>query len=88
MLAHAHAVKLYREQYKSKQGGQIGITLSFNWVMPYDESPESQSFHAHIVSRRSLNHIPRYQGNGEDFICEARSVSTFVCNDHLKRALV
>jgi len=39
MLAHAHVVKLYREEYKGKQGGQIGITLSFNWVMPYDDDP-------------------------------------------------
>jgi beta-glucosidase len=41
ILAHAHAVKLYREQFKSKQGGQIGITLNGDWAMPYDNSPEN-----------------------------------------------
>lgn len=40
MLAHAHAVKLYREEYKSAQGGTIGITLNGDWAMPYDNSPE------------------------------------------------
>ncbi|EMD34834.1 glycoside hydrolase family 1 protein [Gelatoporia subvermispora B] len=41
ILAHAHAVKLYREQYKEKQGGQIGITLDCHWQLPYDDSPEN-----------------------------------------------
>lgn len=75
MLAHAHAVKLYREQYKSKQGGQIGITLSFNWVMPYDDSPASQSSIMHIVTYLALTCGFRYQGDREDFISKARSVT-------------
>ncbi|OCH93919.1 beta-glucosidase 1A [Obba rivulosa] len=41
ILAHAHAVKLYREQYKQAQGGQIGITLDCHWQLPYDDSPEN-----------------------------------------------
>ena len=42
MIAHAYAVKLYREEFKVKQGGTIGITLNGDWVMPYDNSPERQ----------------------------------------------
>ncbi|KLO12387.1 glycoside hydrolase family 1 protein [Schizopora paradoxa] len=41
ILAHAHAVKLYRETYKETQGGQIGITLDTNWLKPYDDKPEN-----------------------------------------------
>lgn len=43
ILAHAHAVKVYREQFKAKQGGVIGITLNGDWVLPYDQSAESMS---------------------------------------------
>lgn len=43
LLAHAHAVKLYRDEYKEKQGGQIGITLDSNWAMPYDDTAASTS---------------------------------------------
>lgn len=43
ILAHAHAVKLYRDEYKTKQKGEIGITLEKNWTMPWDNSPESSS---------------------------------------------
>jgi beta-glucosidase len=41
ILSHANAVKLYREEFKETQGGQIGITLNGDWAMPYDNSPES-----------------------------------------------
>lgn len=43
ILAHAYAVKAYREEFKA-QGGQIGVTLDCVWYMPYDDSPESMSF--------------------------------------------
>ena len=42
ILAHAHAVKIYRERYKPTQHGQIGITLNGDWQMPYDHNPESK----------------------------------------------
>lgn len=42
ILSHANAVKLYREEFKEKQGGQIGITLNGDWAMPYDDSPQSE----------------------------------------------
>ncbi len=41
ILAHAYAVKLYREQFKPSQGGQIGITLDLHWQLPWDDSPNS-----------------------------------------------
>ncbi|KAH8102097.1 beta-glucosidase 1B [Cristinia sonorae] len=41
ILSHAYAVKAYREEFKEKQGGQIGITLNGDWAMPYDDSPEN-----------------------------------------------
>ena len=44
-MAHAYAVKAYREEFKEKQGGQIGITLNGDWAMPYDDSPASEYFH-------------------------------------------
>lgn len=42
ILSHAHAVKIYREEFKPAQQGQIGITLNGDWQMPYDDSPESE----------------------------------------------
>lgn len=42
MIAHAYAVKLYREEFKAQQGGTIGITLNGDWVIPYDNSPERE----------------------------------------------
>ncbi|KAI0938619.1 Beta-glucosidase 1A [Taiwanofungus camphoratus] len=41
ILAHAYAVKLYRDEFKAVQGGQIGITLDCHWQLPYDDSPEN-----------------------------------------------
>lgn len=41
ILSHAHAVKVYRDEFKPTQGGQIGITLNGDWQMPYDDNPES-----------------------------------------------
>ena len=43
ILAHAHAVKVYREEFKPTQKGQIGITLNGDWALPYDNTPESAS---------------------------------------------
>jgi beta-glucosidase len=43
MIAHASVVKMYREEFKPRIGGMIGITLNGDWVVPYDDSPESES---------------------------------------------
>ncbi|KAB5512243.1 hypothetical protein DKX38_029271 [Salix brachista] len=50
LLAHAAAVKLYKEKYQSSQGGQIGITLVSHWFEPYSNSEADQ-----IATKRSLD---------------------------------
>ncbi|MCJ1253642.1 hypothetical protein MMC24_001454 [Lignoscripta atroalba] len=41
LVAHGSAVKVYREEFKAKDGGEIGITLNGDWVEPWDsEDPE------------------------------------------------
>ncbi|KAJ5561770.1 Glycoside hydrolase family 1 [Penicillium sp. DV-2018c] len=37
LLSHAHAVRLYREDFQPQQRGTIGITLHGNWSEPWDE---------------------------------------------------
>ncbi|KAG5728715.1 Beta-glucosidase 1B [Termitomyces sp. T112] len=49
ILAHANAVKLYRESFKPIQKGQIGITLNGDWQMPYDNSPENVEAAQHAL---------------------------------------
>lgn len=41
ILSHANAVKVYRDEFKPTQHGQIGITLNGDWEVPYDNSPEN-----------------------------------------------
>jgi len=36
LIAHGAAVKIYREEFKSKDGGQIGITLNGDATYPWD----------------------------------------------------
>jgi beta-glucosidase len=36
IVSHAYAVRLYREKYKKKQRGMIGITLHGNYSEPWD----------------------------------------------------
>ncbi|KAL9115932.1 MAG: hypothetical protein Q9227_000300 [Pyrenula ochraceoflavens] len=38
LVAHGSAVKIYREEFKAKDGGEIGITLNGDWVEPWDPS--------------------------------------------------
>lgn len=38
LVAHGSAVKLYREEFKPKNGGEIGITLNGDAVYPWDAS--------------------------------------------------
>ncbi|KIX01985.1 uncharacterized protein Z518_07924 [Rhinocladiella mackenziei CBS 650.93] len=41
LLAHATAVKIYREEFKPQCSGEIAITLNGDWAEPYD--PESEA---------------------------------------------
>ncbi|KAG9015821.1 Beta-glucosidase 1B [Tulasnella sp. JGI-2019a] len=41
ILSHARAVKVYREEFKAAQKGEIAITLNGDWYMPWDNSPEN-----------------------------------------------
>jgi len=36
LIAHATSVKIYREEFKAKDGGEIGITLNGDAVYPWD----------------------------------------------------
>ncbi|MCJ1248709.1 hypothetical protein MMC30_005928 [Trapelia coarctata] len=41
LVAHGSAVNVYREEFKSRDGGEIGITLNGDWAYPWDpSSPE------------------------------------------------
>ncbi|EFJ22622.1 hypothetical protein SELMODRAFT_151109 [Selaginella moellendorffii] len=40
LLAHAAAVKRYREKYQAKQGGKIGISLDGFWYEPVYQIPQ------------------------------------------------
>ncbi|TFY52526.1 hypothetical protein EVJ58_g9969 [Rhodofomes roseus] len=70
ILAHAYASKLYREQFKQAQGGQIGITLNGDWMMPYDDAPENIEAAQHALDVAIgwfadpiyLGHYPEYLG--------------------------
>jgi len=51
ILAHANAVKAYREDFKPQQKGEIGITLNGDWAMPYDDNQESKLMVRYIVKQ-------------------------------------
>ncbi|XP_043692665.1 beta-glucosidase 13-like [Telopea speciosissima] len=38
LLAHAAAVKLYRDKYQTSQKGKIGITLNSHWTVPFTDN--------------------------------------------------
>ncbi|XP_047325323.1 beta-glucosidase 13-like [Impatiens glandulifera] len=42
LLAHASAVKVYREKYQEKQKGEIGITHVADWRIPFTQSIEDR----------------------------------------------
>nr|XP_028948106.1 beta-glucosidase 13-like [Malus domestica] len=43
ILAHATAVKLYRERYQVEQNGEIGIVLATKYFKPYSKSQEDRA---------------------------------------------
>eukprot|EP00211_Chloroparvula_japonica_P001742 CAMPEP_0119133958 /NCGR_PEP_ID=MMETSP1310-20130426/14756_1 /TAXON_ID=464262 /ORGANISM="Genus nov. species nov., Strain RCC2339" /LENGTH=538 /DNA_ID=CAMNT_0007124693 /DNA_START=78 /DNA_END=1691 /DNA_ORIENTATION=+ len=42
LLAHAHAVDLYRKEFQEAQGGSIGITLNTNWWEPLTDTEDDK----------------------------------------------
>ncbi|KAI7228135.1 glycoside hydrolase family 1 protein [Hortaea werneckii] len=40
LVSHGAAVRVYREEFKPKDGGQIGITLNGDWVEPWDPNDQ------------------------------------------------
>ncbi|KAI5599505.1 hypothetical protein BDE02_02G200600 [Populus trichocarpa] len=50
LLAHATAVKVYKEKYQTCQGGKIGITLVSHWFEPYSTSESDR-----MATERSLD---------------------------------
>ncbi|KAB1217324.1 Beta-glucosidase 24 [Morella rubra] len=50
LLAHATAVRLYKDKFKATQGGQIGISLVGQYFEPYSSSPEDKA-----AMRRALD---------------------------------
>ncbi|XP_058741023.1 furostanol glycoside 26-O-beta-glucosidase-like [Vicia villosa] len=40
LISHGESVKLYREKYQAKQGGEIGIVLSIEDYIPFSRKPE------------------------------------------------
>ncbi|KAL1757376.1 glycoside hydrolase family 1 protein [Schizophyllum commune] len=68
ILSHANAVKLYRDEFKSRQGGQIGVTLNGDMELPWDDSPENIAAAQHALDFAIgwfadpiyLGHYPEY----------------------------
>ncbi|MCO5574568.1 hypothetical protein L7F22_028356 [Adiantum nelumboides] len=52
LLAHAAAVSVYREKYKEKQGGIIGIAVDSEWPEPLTSSLEDKQ-----ASQRHLEYV-------------------------------
>ncbi|XP_058006869.1 beta-glucosidase 12 [Hevea brasiliensis] len=50
LLAHAAAVKVYRDKYQMSQRGQIGITINCAWVLPMADSSIDFSAAARAIS--------------------------------------
>ncbi|KAG8914766.1 Beta-glucosidase 1B [Tulasnella sp. 408] len=71
LISHAHAVKIYREEFKPFQKGQIGITLNGDYYMPYDDDPANAT-----AGQRALDfHIgwyadPVYLGHYPEYMKE------------------
>ncbi|KAM1393316.1 hypothetical protein ACFX10_029125 [Malus domestica] len=50
LLAHAHAVKVYKTKYQASQEGVIGITLATNWFVPVSNATRHRN-----AANRSLD---------------------------------
>ncbi|XP_042489607.1 beta-glucosidase 13-like [Macadamia integrifolia] len=50
LLAHAAAVKAYKDKYQASQKGKIGITLDAHWIVPYSNDISDKA-----AARRALD---------------------------------
>ncbi|KAK3142309.1 hypothetical protein QOZ80_4BG0344900 [Eleusine coracana subsp. coracana] len=50
LLAHAEAVRLYKEKYQASQKGKIGITLVSHWFVPFSRSKSNDD-----AARRAID---------------------------------
>ncbi|KJA16644.1 glycoside hydrolase family 1 protein [Hypholoma sublateritium FD-334 SS-4] len=63
ILAHAYAVKWFRENVAHTQGGAIGITLDTSFYMPYNDDPENvRAAQRAFASRLGWFADPIYKG--------------------------
>ena len=54
LLAHAHAVQLYRQDYKPVQKGKIGITLNSDWRAPLPDTNHGKFMRNCEAAERTL----------------------------------
>ncbi|XP_010257423.1 PREDICTED: beta-glucosidase 12-like [Nelumbo nucifera] len=52
LLAHAAAVKVYKEKYQASQKGKIGITLVAPWFVPFSDDQSSKD-----AARRAMDFV-------------------------------
>ncbi|CAK9145941.1 unnamed protein product [Ilex paraguariensis] len=57
LIAHAAAVKLYKDKYQKLQNGNIGITLATFWYVPFSNSTDD-----YRAARRSLDFYLGWDG--------------------------
>jgi len=63
LLAHAFAVKKYKDNYQKKQGGKIGMALWTEWSEPWrqDQAGGKGSFPTHQLHHPSFINMPAVQ---------------------------
>ena len=66
LLAHAHAVKRYREMYQGLQGGKIGITNCADWREPASHDPADIAAAARgVIMKLGWFASPVFGGQGD-----------------------
>lgn len=68
LLAHAKAVKLYREKYLKTQDGKLSMALDGKWGYPYDPSSKAGASRAVAWQGVSGSIIRVLRCNGEGYV--------------------
>jgi beta-glucosidase len=66
LLAHAHAVKLYREDFEHAQKGQIGITLNGDWCEPYSATDKEGTPFSKVLTIAAQRRLEFWIGHYAD----------------------